>query len=49
MNRFLKIAYLVIFFTALSLPALHFFGAKESGHAAEAVARWIADRLDGRC
>ena len=32
MNRFLKIAYLVIFFTALSLPALHFFGAKESWH-----------------
>lgn len=27
---------------------LDFFGAKESGHAAEAVARWIADRLDGR-
>ena len=32
MNRFLKIAYLVIFFTALALPSLHFFGVKESWH-----------------
>ena len=26
---------------------LEFFGACESGHAAESVARWIAARLDG--
>ena len=26
---------------------LDFFGARESGHAAEAVAEWIARRLDG--
>ena len=32
MNRFLKIVYLVFFFTALALPALHFFGAKETWH-----------------
>ena len=32
MNRFFKIAYLVVFFAALALPALHFFGAKETWH-----------------
>ena len=30
MNRFLKVAYLVFFFTALALPSLHFLGAKET-------------------
>lgn len=32
MNRFLKIVYLAVFFVALAVPALHFFGAKETWH-----------------
>jgi len=32
MNRSLKIAYLVVFFVALAVPMLHFFGVKESWH-----------------
>ena len=32
MNRVLKITYLCIFFVALAVPSLHFFGVKESWH-----------------